>query len=205
MLNVHKHALRSVYLTAALPTHAGVKPQLLTLMGESSSETIVAQPTGPFAVDNITQLDWSQNEDFNRPWAKLFMREVSPTIDLMVRAIGFSRTKILQLWYQQYRQADAHGWHSHSYNFTGVYYVELPDDAPRTQLVDPETQGHIFTPEINEGDILLFPSYTVHRAPTVTSDTRKTIVSFNFDLKHFSMDCYASLAAAEMRASGTAV
>jgi hypothetical protein len=205
MITVRKHPLRSVYLTTALPAHADLKPHLLQLLSEAKSESIVSQPTGPSDVDNITRLDWSQNEDFDRPWAKLFMGQVAPIVGLMVRAIGFADIKILQLWYQQYRKADTHGWHGHSYNFTGVYYVELPDDAPRTQLVDPETQGHIFTPAVNEGDILLFPSYTIHRAPTVTSDTRKTIVSFNFDLKHFSTDCYASLAAAEMRLSGVDV
>jgi hypothetical protein len=198
MITVTKHELRSAFLTSSFPDHDKLKSEILRLLDDSPSEYIKSEAN----LDSITRLDWSSNEDFSRPWAHTFMHEVSPVLDRMVRVLGFNGVKILQLWYQQYKQADTHGWHSHSYNFTGVYYLELPDDAPRTQIVDPQTQGFIITPDVSEGDILLFPSYTIHRAPKVVSDTRKTIISFNFDLKHFSMDCLASLAVAEMKLNG---
>ena len=38
-----------------------------------------------------------------------------------------------------------------------------------------------FFSKIKEGDILLFPSYTIHRAPRILSETRKTIISWNCD------------------------
>ena len=37
-------------------------------------------------------------------------------------------------------------------------------------------------PDVNEGDIVMFPSMTPHRAPKVENDIRKTIVSFNFNV-----------------------
>ena len=36
--------------------------------------------------------------------------------------------------------------------------------------------------KIKEGDIVMFPSYTIHRAPIINNNIRKTIVSFNFIL-----------------------
>jgi uncharacterized protein YbbC (DUF1343 family) len=36
--------------------------------------------------------------------------------------------------------------------------------------------------DVKEGDIVMFPSYTIHRAPVIKNDIRKTIVSFNFVL-----------------------
>ena len=37
------------------------------------------------------------------------------------------------------------------------------------------------TIDAKEGDIVIFPSFIIHRAPKVQSDTRKTIVSFNLE------------------------
>ena len=47
-----------------------------------------------------------------------------------------------------------------------------------TQLYDTEMKA----PDVNEGDIVMFPSMTPHRAPKVENDIRKTIVSFNFNV-----------------------
>jgi len=199
MLDVKKHQLNSVYLTARYPDHEQIKPRLLSMFNDVDTESVANPYASPLGPDNISKLDWSQNEDFDRPWTKLFINTVGNSIASMVGEMGFEGIKIMQLWFQQYRQSDTHGWHGHGYNFTGVYYLELPDDAPRTQLLDPYTQQNIFTPSISEGDILLFPSYTIHRAPIVTTDSRKTIISFNFDLRQFSMDCYTSIALAEIR------
>jgi predicted 2-oxoglutarate/Fe(II)-dependent dioxygenase YbiX len=35
---------------------------------------------------------------------------------------------------------------------------------------------------VEEGDVILFPSSAIHRAPVVLNDTRKTIVSWNLFL-----------------------
>ena len=37
-------------------------------------------------------------------------------------------------------------------------------------------------PDVDEGDVVMFPSMTPHRAPKVENDIRKTIVSFNFNV-----------------------
>ena len=74
---------------------------------------------------------------------------------------------------------DIHGWHAHSDNFTGVYYLDLPTNAPKTQIINSFTQDNILTPEVEEGDLLMFPSYVIHRAPKITENINKTIISFN--------------------------
>ncbi len=75
-----------------------------------------------------------------------------------------------------------HGWHTHSDNYTGVYYLELPDETPKTQIVNPLNQTEIIDLDIKEGDIVLFPSFIIHRAPINKSNKRKTIISFDINI-----------------------
>ena len=38
-----------------------------------------------------------------------------------------------------------------------------------------------FQPDVEEGDIVVFPSYLPHRSKFINSDREKIIVSFNFN------------------------
>jgi len=73
-----------------------------------------------------------------------------------------------------------HSWHTHGENFTGVYYVELNEKSPKTQIVNPFDSHSVYELDVSEGDMVIFPSYTLHRAAKMTNDIRKTIISFNF-------------------------
>ena len=39
------------------------------------------------------------------------------------------------------------------------------------------------TPEVDEGDILLFPSMLLHEAPNNTSKVKRTVMAFNIPLR----------------------
>ena len=58
--------------------------------------------------------------------------------------------------------------------------MEFPRGSAQTEIVSPFSNKKR---KINakEGDIIVFPSLWIHRA-THNKNTRKTIVSFNFDL-----------------------
>ena len=99
----------------------------------------------------------------------------------MLTKLGYVEYAIDELWFQQYVQGGYHGWHAHGSSFTAVYYLELNADAPRTELVEPYMQGKKIVADVQEGDLLLFPSFVIHRAPKIVSDTRKTIISFNIN------------------------
>ena len=36
--------------------------------------------------------------------------------------------------------------------------------------------------ECSEGDVIIFPSYIIHRSPLIRSDTRKTTIAINLNL-----------------------
>jgi hypothetical protein len=105
----------------------------------------------------------------------------------MARCAVYKKAIIDKIWFQQYVNGNTHGWHTHGNNFTGVYYLELPNDAPKTQLVNPFSQTEIFEPDVKEGKIIIFPSYVIHRAPLVSNQNlRKTIISFNVDFENIN-------------------
>jgi hypothetical protein len=135
--------------------------------------------------DNINKVDWQFAKDFNRPWVQEFMKFLEPSLFNIANELGFTNFRIHEIWFQQYEHNGAHGWHTHSSNFTGVFYLDLPAGSPKTQLVEPFS-NKIINPDIQQNDIIIFPSFTVHRAPTNLGDKPKTIISFNFDFEGLS-------------------
>ena len=62
-----------------------------------------------------------------------------------------------------------------------MYYLDLPEDSPKTEWVNPLTrQVHTF--DVKEGDIITFPSWVIHKAPKNESQEMKTIISWNMDV-----------------------
>ena len=88
-----------------------------------------------------------------------------------------------KLWFQQYSNNDFHGWHLHSEaSISMSYLLELPDPRYSTEFVDNENNKR-FQLNVCEGDVIIFPSYTIHRAPIIKSDIRKTTIAINLNFK----------------------
>jgi hypothetical protein len=51
----------------------------------------------------------------------------------------------------------------------------------KTELIDPFKVNKKIIPDVKEGDIIIFPSYVIHRAPIIDNNIRKTIISCNLD------------------------
>lgn len=82
------------------------------------------------------------------------------------------------MWFHQMNKGDYDNWHNHfGCQWIGVYYIDLPE-GEATELMDFE--GNVFQPEVQEGDLLIFPSGYLHRSPPCNN--RKTIVAFNFSI-----------------------
>tara|TARA_R100000687_G_C6300168_1_gene95504 strand:- start:145 stop:459 length:315 start_codon:yes stop_codon:yes gene_type:complete len=95
---------------------------------------------------------------------------------------------IYQIWFQQYFKKGTHGWHIHGHNFTGVYYLDFDRTSPKTELVYPYKNKEKISINANEGDIVIFPSFAIHRGCQLLDDKTKTIISFNFSLKEITKE-----------------
>ena len=182
-----------------------LKEQLLNLIDEAdstditenegteyvpTSETTYAVQPFPRTESTIGKLDWFKSRDFeNRPWVNLVRDMISSKLNSMIyKHYGLSGIAMNDLWFEQYGIGEAHGWHIHSQNFTGVYYLELPEDDDNETLI--LSGKKLIVPKVKEGEICLFPAFAIHSGPKINSTKRKTILSYNFDVKGISSEQY---------------
>ena len=67
--------------------------------------------------------------------------------------LGYKNIQLFKLWYQQYGYKQTHGWHTHARNYTGTYYLQLPDDAPNTEFLYADNLDKGFSINQN-GDVI---------------------------------------------------
>lgn len=132
--------------------------------------------------DSFYKLDWKQSTDFSRPWVRYFLDFFKKELYDIKTSLYYEECHLKELWFQQYKEGNTHSWHTHGENFTGVYYVELKKDSPKTQVVNPFDSHTVYELDVSEGDLVIFPSFVLHRAPKINDNNRKTIVSFNINL-----------------------
>ena len=135
----------------------------------------------------VSKLDWAVSTDFERPWVKEFLPSFIDTIGKILPEIGYLGMDMKQIWFQQYLEGDRHGWHIHGDHYTGVYYLEYPKSAAKTQICSPFSMK-IQDVEASEGDIIVFPSHWIHRSGVPNGKDRKTIISFNFSVNGNKLD-----------------
>jgi hypothetical protein len=164
-----------------LKQHSDIKNIVLEMINTAESSTDLKNDTN--ITDNITRYDWPKGNT-KRKWSQFLKLYLDPCISNMLTALGFETFKMDLIWFQQYVKGSAHGWHIHGANYVGVYYLELGESEPPTQFLEPSDKDFsLKTIDAKEGDIILFPSSAWHRGPTITSDSRKTIVSWNMHLE----------------------
>lgn len=172
---MQKHPLNCYYTITKFKHHHYVKQALLDHIQIADNQS----PYFPLADVNISRCDWHLATDFNRQWFKFCQKLLLEQVLDIYKNLGYDGFTLQEIWFQQYQKMASHGWHTHSSNFTSVYYLELPEDSPKTKIVSPYDQQTIMDIAVDEGDILLFPSFVIHQGPINNSDNRKTIISFN--------------------------
>lgn len=173
-----KIEIPSFYLIDRLENHNELKESLLELFNHNPVKENDSYKSTQYG-DKVTNLDWSRSQDLNREWVKILLPHLQHKTKTMLEGVGYDEFDIIGIWFQQYYNSDIHDWHFHGATFTCVYYLELEETSPKTQLMEPYNINNIIEPEIKEGDILLFPAHIIHRGPTIPDNKRKTIVSYN--------------------------
>ena len=64
----------------------------------------------------------------------------------------------------------------------------MPSGTPKTEYRDPFTDD-VHELDVEEGDVVAFPSFLIHRAPPNMIDIPKTIISFNFNFWNKDQPC----------------
>ena len=138
-----------------------------------------------FLLDNIHS-DYHLHEDIHRPYITYFYDHVAfEHMNFIGRLLGLETKdctfswEIVRTWFQQYYEKADHDWHTHPRcNYTNVYFLELPNEKYKTEILD--SNGKLIYYEAQEGDIITFPAGMQHRSAPNSSE-RKTVISFNSD------------------------
>lgn len=166
-----KHELFYLY---DVPTHEEIKDKLLLYFDElTEKHSLNNNPSR-----NITSTDYFCKEYGGRPpYSPIILNHLVPIIiDNLLPVYRCKGFQYQGCWFQQYEQGSDFSYHNHPRShFAAVYYIELPLNT-QTEFLGFDS------PKATEGQLLVFPSYLVHRSPVNTAG-RKTVVAFNFSIK----------------------
>lgn len=170
-----KQKIECAYIISKFKYHDELKSNLLSLIEKADSR--VAEDAE--AEVYISRTDWHLSSKFSREWVEYVKAPLLEHTLMVYKELGYDGFTIHEMWFQQYYKNSEHGWHTHSSNFTNVYYLELPIDSPKIKIVSPFNQTEIFELEVTEGDHVVFPSFAVHKSAANKSNFRKSIISYN--------------------------
>lgn len=151
--------------------HAEKKDKILQQINDFSEATSYV---------DISRSDWDLPASVKRPYYDLMVELLNPVIQQFVDFYGYKSADWCNYWFQQYENGDWHDVHTHPGTmFSVVYYIELPDDAPSTELY---VSGEKVSTNAKEGQVLIFPSILYHSSPKNNSERRKTIIATNLNV-----------------------
>ena len=160
--------------------HIDIKDKLLDLISNTPGEMYTSTSKTDLNY-NITFSDWSVKKDHD--YKKYYLEQIFPYFENMQQFINCCKSVIHNVWFHQYNKHDFHDWHIHGgCHFASVYYLELPNKKYATEFYDFENKKTIKY-NMQEGDLIIFPSYIPHRAVKVLDEGRKTIISANYSLE----------------------
>lgn len=155
--------------------HDVVKPKLLYMIEdiiEDEPERSV-NPAGYHYDFEIART----NENYQPPYKSLLLETISPYVHRWAQSLGMKIDFFSKPWFQQYTTGTGFGWHQHNYHFALVYYLELPDPNEATEFLQ---YGKM---PVKEGDVIIFPTWMVHRSANIKSNKRKTIFACNVEFQ----------------------
>ena len=186
-----KFKLNTPCLIDSFKEHKKLKNTLISLIKETKADFL--EQKDDYYGDLIHRLDWSQSTDNNREWVKHIIPSLQKHFEKYAKKLGYEKVDVTNIWFQQYNKNGKHGWHTHAQNYTGVYYVKFSNKDAKTELIDPFSQDKKIIINAKEGDIVIFPSYVIHRATEQKEDSEKIIVSFNINFTRIMPNLFSKI------------
>ena len=118
-------------------------------------------------------------------YSELFLSIVRPELESFIKKSDYKFNDVTALWCQRYNKGDYFQPHDHGgVGYSAIFYAEYDEKKHgSTTFFSPfqDVHGHrkSFSPSVVEGDLIIFPANIMHMAPNNTSDTHRTIFSFN--------------------------
>lgn len=162
--------------------HETHKQELLLRFRSCNKETLRTRE-----FDDVTT-DWFYCRENNvRAEYFCYVRDaLSERLHRVKELFDDSDLEITDMWFQQSQDQQRHSAHTHgAVGLSCIWYLEFDAEvhkatkfyAPYTNPLDGGTLE--FVPDIEEGDLFVFPSYLLHEQIPSFAPKRRTIISFN--------------------------
>jgi len=154
--------------------HKEFKNKLLSLIDEIKSDEIQTD------FEKIQKSDYNLSEKIERKYGNVFQDIIKPYNENIKEFYKAEKISINNYWFQQYGDNGYHNFHIHPFSLlSNVYYLELENNNS-TVFYDMQNKKQ-FKYNLEEGDLITFPSLLPHRSQ-VNTNGRKTIISYNSDV-----------------------
>jgi hypothetical protein len=169
-LNFKKLPIETNFWVSNVNNHGEIKPKILDAIASMGEHNLIEFN------QKIFNTDWHLGSNYARPYWDIVLPLVTQHHKNIEDCfLGTEEIKMHSYWFQQYKLNDYHGWHSHGTMFSNIYYVALPQSSVTTFSFNKKE----FTVEVQEGDIVTFPSAFEHCSKPSTTQEIKTIISYN--------------------------
>ena len=170
-----------------IENHKDIKNKLLSLISETPKKRWTSDEDRIDLGFDVSLTDWQVDGEFD--YRKFYLENVNKYFE-RYDFINSSKSLIHNIWFHQYHKNDYHDWHIHAgCQFASIYYLELPNKKYSTEFYDYKYK-EIKKFDVEEGDLIIFPSFIPHRAVKILDNDRKTIISANYSLELLDKNFY---------------
>ena len=178
-MEIDKIPVNFFCLKKQLKEHKKIKKDLIKKINKTPSNQDMDSWT------KIDKVDWFDCENFKREWVVFVKPYLQELFVEFANEINVTRCDIKKIWFQEYHKDGKHSWHVHDSNYTGVYYLNHDNSVHNTNYYD-QYNNEVKSFNVKEGDVVIFPSFLLHKASPNTSSKKRLIVSFNLDFDGIS-------------------
>jgi hypothetical protein len=180
---IEKFEIKDFILRDKFKNHSQKKEHITKLILDTDDKGWYNN-TGNFN-DRLLKTDWPLADNPERTWVKYFINDLHFQLNNFADHLGYTNVLINKVWYQIYEKNGIHNWHIHADNYSGVYYIKMPEDDENnyTEFLSPNDFNRSFKIKVNEGDVIFFPSHLIHRAPALQKNDTKIIISWNANVE----------------------
>jgi len=126
----------------------------------------------------------------------LFCTKIEIELNLFSKLIGLdNELELRNIWFVEYNKNEKCSPHHHddynkkNYCFSGIYYLSFDsNEHQNTTFYNDQSFSESFTPQCDEGDLLIFPANVWHGQPGTVSSKKRIVASFDvktkFDIKY---------------------
>jgi hypothetical protein len=165
--------IKTPFIKVKVKDHKKNKKELLKLIKETTDLFLIEQSA------RVSKSDWNITDNSKKIYLNNFLNLLKPELKLYLDYFKSDKFEIQNVWFHSYKKDDHYSWHTHPRaNFTNIYYLDLPNKKDKTEIKD--LNGDIIKFEVEEGDLITFPAFIVHRSPPTKN--KKTTIVFNSSL-----------------------